>query len=358
MRTVAWFAVAAAAAWGFVAGGPAPALAAPPELGDEAPELDVLEWVQGDPVVLEAQKGKGVVLIDLFTVNDPRVPGHFEKLSELQEKHPAPALRIVALGVDAPDDVRKFVQEHPCKFTVGVDNLRNTAGSYGNGSPPVTALVDKEGRLCWRGYVADAEKTVEKVLAGKYDVEREKRVLDLRRSLQKIFNTQDTAQIAPAADALLAEEPSDWSAIQVKKWCFAKDDQPEAWRAWVAGHLPKMTESDGLNALAWDLATEGNLQWREPAVALGAAKKAVEASEAKDAAILDTLARVYSELGLLDRAVEEEKRAIAALGAEADESEKTQYQRTLAYYEQCAKLAKEERPAPPKKPDPKKKGGK
>lgn len=320
-------------------------------LGDAAPGLDVLEWVKGDAVDLAALKGKNVVVLDIFTVNDTRLPGEVKHLNTLQEKHAAAGLKVVGLGTDPVDDVKAFVAKTEFKYAVGVDNLRNTVGTYGRGQPPLTAIIDKEGRLVWRGYVARIDQTLEKVLAGTYDLEAVKKTQALEMELMRQMPTNDPDLVQPAADALLAQNPANMNGIHARKFCFAKKSDAKGFREWIVKHVPKVKESDTLNAIAWELATTDDLEWREPAAALAAAKAAVEATQGKEAAIIDTLARVYSEVGLLDRAVEEQKRAIAALPADTDEDDKKRYQATLAYYESCSTLAKAEKPAP--KADPK-----
>ena len=97
-------------------------------------------------------------------------------------------------------------------------------------------------------------------------------------------------------------------------------------------------EAQALNAVAWDLATSNQLDWRDIALALRAAKRAVEVSEGDDAAILDTYARVLFELGKTDRAVEYQKKA---MGKAPDDSERKSLQKTLDYYESCVKAAKD-----------------
>jgi peroxiredoxin len=323
-------------------------------LGDPGPALEVLEWVKGDAVDLAAQKGK-IVLLDFFSVNDPRVPDQVKHLNKLQEKHAAAGVRIVALAVETVDDVKDFVGKHEFKFTVGVDNQRNTIGSYGNPEPPLTVVIDKLGRIAWRGYVSQVDATLEKVVAGTWDIEAAKKTQALVVELFRQLPTNDPDLIQPAAEALLTQEPGNLNAIKARRFCFAKKDDAKGFREWIAKQVPKVKDPDALNELAWDLVTDGDVAWREPAAALAAAKAAVDATEGKKAEILDTLARAYCEIGLVDRAVAEQKRAIAALAPDAGEAEKKRYQEILGYYETCAALAKSDKGAgggpakPPKK---------
>jgi peroxiredoxin len=317
-------------------------------LGDQAPALEVLEWVKGEAVDLAAQKGK-VVVIDFFSVNHTHVPDQVKHLNALQEKHAAAGVKVLALAVEPLDDVKEFVGKHEFKFPVGVDNQRNSIGSFGRPEPPMTVIVDKLGRVAWRGFVANVDGPLEKVIAGSWDIEAAKKTQGLVRELHRKLPTNDPDLIEPAADNLLTQDPANMDGINARRLCFARRDDAKGFREWISKHMAKVKDTDTLNAVAWDLVTSDNLAWREPATALAAAKAAVEASEGKRAEIIDTLARCYAEIGLLERAIAEQKRAIAALAADTDEDTKKQYQTTLTYFETCLAIGKADKTAPPPK---------
>ena len=63
-----------------------------------------------------------------------------------------------------------------------------------------------------------------------------------------------------------------------------------------------------LNQLAWGIATSNRTEQMD--LALRAAERASELSNHEDAAILDTVARVYYELGNLDEAIRWQRQAV------------------------------------------------
>lgn len=327
----------------------------PFDIGVPAPAMDVLEWLKDGPVELASLKGKNVVLLDIYSVNFTNTKEHVEKLNALQTKHAAAGLKVIGLFTDPPEDVKKFLAENPTKYSTGVDNLRNTVGTFGVGEPPLAVIIDKEGRIVWRGQVADDGDMVERVLSGRFDLAKTKKTMHLEREAGRLFQTKDPDQVGPAADALLAHEPSSLMGVNLKKWCFASKRDPKGWREFIAKHVPKVTESAPLNQLAWQLCTDDNLAWREPAAALAAAKKAVELCQGKDAAVVDTLARAWFEVGAVDRAIEVQKQAIAVVEADAGEAYKQGMQDVLAYYEAALAAGKAAKgdtakpPVPPKK---------
>lgn len=313
-----------------------------PALGDEAPAWDVQTWVKGDPVDPAALKGKAVILLEFFSVNERDGEARVKHLNGLATKHFAAGLRIASLGVENETDVKEWVAKHDVKYPVGVDNLRNTAAAYGDSDGGFAVLIDKQGRFVWRGGQDGVDATLEKVLAGKYDVERARKTEQLRSDVIRRLPQgapPDWDALGPAVDALLAHEPSSSLGIDLKRAHFGSERDLKGWRAWIVAHVPKVTESSVLNEIAWEMATASDLGWREPGAMLASAKKAVELTQSKDASILDTLARVHAELGQMDKAVEVQKKAVAALAADADEEQRKSLAASLEYYETCLALA-------------------
>lgn len=321
-------------------------------IGDPAPAWDVQTWVKGDAVDPAALKGKAIILLDFFSVQEQGADESIKKLNALQSKYPT-AVKVVALGRENQEEVKEYAGKHEFKYVVGVDNLRNTSGEYGAAGGIFTVLIDKEGRLVWIGGRGDVDGPLERLVAGKFDLERAKKTIALERELTRIRNTGDAEKIGPAADALLAHEPSSLYAVRMKQWCFAQNDDAKGWREFIAAQVPKITESSSLNDIAWRMVLGTDLEWRDAGAMLAAAKRAADLTQSKDASILDTLARVYSAIGQMDRAVETQKKAISALPADADEEEKKAYGVVLAYYESCVALGPKS-PAPPAKPPGKK----
>jgi tetratricopeptide (TPR) repeat protein len=68
--------------------------------------------------------------------------------------------------------------------------------------------------------------------------------------------------------------------------------------------------ADQLNEIAWSIAT--GPQPGDLTLAMRAAERANELTDASNASILDTLARVHYELGDLDAAIQWQQKAVAA----------------------------------------------
>jgi tetratricopeptide (TPR) repeat protein len=191
------------------------------------------------------------------------------------------------------------------------------------------------------------DAVVEKVLAGKYDMAKAKQVAGLQKDLQDVLNSsrgQDLDGIGAACDKILDLAPEDAQAFDIRtKVLHAKKDLA-GFKALLAKLLPKIdADWRALNGIAWQLATDADLSWRDAATALKASKRAVEVSQSKEADAFDTLARVYFETGLLDQAIDTQKKALALDDKNED------LKKVLDYYQSCAEVRKQAGSAAPKK---------
>lgn len=137
---------------------PALLLAAATVVGQPAPELPELRWVQGGPLTLSGLRGK-VVLLRFFT--DRQCPFCSATAPALNELHRELARRgLVVLGLYTPkprprptsvDDVRETVEAYGFRFPVAVDDewkaLRRLwlDRSSGAGWTSASLLIDRQG---------------------------------------------------------------------------------------------------------------------------------------------------------------------------------------------------------------------
>jgi tetratricopeptide (TPR) repeat protein len=212
---------------------------------------------------------------------------------------------------------------------------------------PHAFVIDQKGVVVWAGHpMAGLDEVVEKVVAGKFDMAKSKQTTDLEKEMQSLFQSNDPDQIGPAADKLLAVAPGNSNGLDAKCWCLKnkKDKDVAAYKAFFTQLLTKIDDDwRALNGVAWKLANDEDLAWRDPATALKAAKRGVEVSQSKEGDILDTLARVYFETGMLDQAIDTQKKALALDDKNED------YKKVLDYYQSCAAVRKQAGGAAPKK---------
>jgi thiol-disulfide isomerase/thioredoxin len=127
-----------------------------------APEIEIAEWINSEPLTLADLRGQ-VVLLEFWATWCKPCEEMFPKLRELHQAHAARGLKILALtrhylayGGDANSRgeelnlIRKFVKEHHVEFPVGVAEDERVQTLYGATGLPSIALVDRQGVIRYR----------------------------------------------------------------------------------------------------------------------------------------------------------------------------------------------------------------
>src|SRR5262249_34363990 len=161
-----------------------PAAGATLKVGDPAPKMQTGKWVQGEPVK-NFEKGKAYIVEFWATWCGPckvSIPHLNETWTKYKDKN------LVVIGMDCWERdealVAPFVKQMSDKMTYRVatddksgrakakmaDTLTEAAGRDGI---PSAFLVDTTGTIAWIGHPMELkEKTIEDVLAGKYDLKK------------------------------------------------------------------------------------------------------------------------------------------------------------------------------------------
>lgn len=316
------------------------------ELGNEAPELEVTEWIQGDELKIAENPAKHVRVIQFFNTYDQACAKAAPDLEKLHAELGPKGVDLVAITTQAAEAAREFLGKRELTYRVAVDQYNNTNAVYMKGVHrlPFAFVIDQEGRIAWTGAPDEGlRKVVEEVLAGTYDVERARTVASLRNALFQTFQKQKPEEMAAAADALLEVEPTDSLARNIRMQVFQQQDDVAGYKEWMKAYAKRANDdAETLSWTAWRLVSSGDMAWRDPQLAHETSVRAVELSESKSADILDTHARVLYEVGLLEEAIETAK---ASLAIEEDDDAKAR----LAHYETCLELQKKLKPAGKKK---------
>jgi peroxiredoxin len=334
MRGVLGFLAAAV-----LCGASAAALASPAEVGEKAPDLDVTSWIQGEPVVLENCVGKKIVVLEFFTSESDSAKKAIPRLSRIAERHKDHDVEVVAVSDETPEAIKAFAGDGKFKCKFACDGERNTSGPYTRlikvREGAHAAVIDKTGVLVWKGKSAGLERIVEKVVAGKYDAEKAKKISEQSDLVDDATRDKLWDQAGMEADKLLEMDAGNEKAIVAKFKQYQESKEVAKCQAFVAAILPTIQDDfDALNSVAWYLVTIDRLSLRQPVVALKTAKLAVEKSGGLDPLSIDTLARAQATAGLLEDAIETQKKAVAL--DPADENLKG----TLDYYLACVEARK------------------
>ena len=319
------------------------------DIGEKAPALTVERWVRGEAIAPDAGDGKTVCVVSFMDVRHPDVKRLGPALNKLIERHRAAGLAAVALVSDEPEQIEKFVQTMKPAFRVALDRDQKSEAAYGAATAflPYSYVVGKDGTVLWAGRsVVGLSEAVERIMTGKYNLEAARPLAQLRAELQRAIQEEDAERMLKALDQIIRMEPDIYEHISAKADVLRFRGDAEGVRALRRGALKNLAGSpDALNRLAWDLVTEQDLLLRDPVTALAAAQEAARLTQRKDAPTLDTLARAYYELCLLEEATSVQREALAAA---SDAEERKILKATLDYYETVRQAREDTRRKPPR----------
>lgn len=334
-------------------------------VGDAAPALQIEKWVKGEPVA-GFEKGK-VYVVEFWATWCAPCKASMPHLTELQQQYKDKGLTII--GVASPGwrntqtEVEDFVKEGsiPMGYTVAWDKSVATEEKDKNDKPvmlgatdtaymkaarqsgiPRSFVIDGKGNLAWLGHPMELDYVLDDIVAGKWDYkESPLKIQEMKNEASRLL---DDAESDPkAALKALGEFETKYPKmaprlattkyeLQLSQGLYA-----EAYKtgAVVVDQAVAHKDALTLNKISWGIVDpEGTVKDKQAGLdlAMRAATKAVEISNEKDAAILDTLARCYWLKGNKPKAIELQKKAISTLGKD-DEEMRSQLQETLKEYE-------------------------
>jgi thiol-disulfide isomerase/thioredoxin len=143
-------------------------------VGQTAPEIEIKEWIQGEPATLAALRGQ-VVLVEFWATWCKPCEQMFPKLKALDEQYRDRGLNVLALTrhylayrgtpeaqADELNLMRKMVSDYALPFRVGVSEDERTQDLYGAAGVPTMALIDRTGMV--RHFYDGDEESFRRVL--------------------------------------------------------------------------------------------------------------------------------------------------------------------------------------------------
>jgi thiol-disulfide isomerase/thioredoxin len=321
-----------------------PALSATVEgelgVGDKAPRLDAVAWLQGEPVT-EWQEGQ-VYVLDFWATWCGPCKATIPHINELGRKYADQGVNVIGVAIwprDGMVPTADYVAEQGdgMAYRIAEDVDGRTAEAFMraalcNGIPTVM-VVDRTGTFAWIGHPMSLDEPLAQIVAGNADREAfiaadkkrrnaarkdgevQARLSKINAGLKQAYAAQDWPAALAAIDEMIALDGKDPSFPRLKYSLLLKSGDAAGASSYgatlVSGSLKESPQ--GLNELAWYIVDpEGELEprQRDLALAMAAAVRADELTKHKDANILDTLARVHFHKGDVDKAVELQKQAV------------------------------------------------
>lgn len=354
MKTPIAIGIAALVA-GLTLGGANSAAGASLKIGDPAPKLQVGKWVQGAPVK-GFEPGQTYIVEFWATWCGPcRVS--IPHLNELHEKFKDQKLVVIGQDCWERDEslVEPFIKKMGEKMTyrVALDDKSaekdgfmavNWMKAAGQNGIPSAFIVNSEGKIAWIGHpMTLKESLLEEILAGRYDLkkaaeafaakaEREEQEAALSRKLGTSLRNKNwsdaEAALAEMEKGLTAEQRQGFAMVHFQI-SVGRKNYDAAYQALRAYAEVNKEEPAVQNQVAWMIVAQKDLEKRDLVLAQEAAERANSATKGKDAAILDTLARVQFMSGKRKEAIVTQEKAVKY--AEGDLKENLE--KTLASYQ-------------------------
>jgi thiol-disulfide isomerase/thioredoxin len=338
----------------------------PLHIGDEARPLSIEHWVKGEPVK-EFKKGN-VYVVEFWATWCGPCKASMPHLSESQTKYRDYNVTIIGISDEPLEKVTQFMgkEQSPgaswdsvISYTLTTDPDRSNHDAYmravGATGIPTAFIIGKDSKLEWVGNPHPKspdgfDKALEAVVKDEWDRaafakefeakaqqnrERTAKVNAMRplqQALQEAIVNKDYEAGMKACDGLIELDPEN-SNLRVAKFNAMLRDFNKPTEAYAYGEelvKDNWENPEVLNAIAWFVVDAKGVQTRDLDFAMRAAVQANDLSKEENAAILDTLARVYFEKGEVKTAVRIQRKAVE----KADDAMKPELQEALKRYEE------------------------
>lgn len=310
-------------------------------VGDPAPPLELKEWVHGKGIG-DFEAGK-VYAVHFFSSREADAAKQLARVSEFATANPE--LTVISVAVNEPDGEKLKAAVSALgdalRHDVAIDDAENGAAlawlAVSRTRMPVTFVIDRDRCVAGFGDLVQARETLQRIdkmprRADGDDIEREREKdkvkVELERTSHRLAMMGDNVAAAKSVDKLLAKYPRQAAFLLGNKFEYlvAAEQYDEAYQ--VADECAKYDDAPSLNEVAWIIVDNPGVAQRDFERAMRFATRAVERTQRTNGANLDTLARVYFEIGEIDRAIELQKEALSV----AKPPERAELEAAMARY--------------------------
>jgi len=321
----------------------------PLTIGTPAPAIDISHWLKGDQVD-EFETGKVYVLEFWATWCGP-CRASMPHISKLQEQFRDYGVTFIGVSDEKLQTVAGFLSKTDRNEKLWTDKIRYTLATdpdesvkkdymvaAGVQTIPTAFIIGKEGKIEWIGHPThpkgDLDRALDAIVKDGWDRTAYKKIYDLRKQVSKEVDDANYKKALAITDELIVLDPYSHILYKHRKFGLLLSvlNRPaaayEIGRELVDAHWD---DAQSLNQISWFVVDDRTVQTRDLEFALKAAARASDLTDHKNAAILDTVARVYYEMGDLRSALQWQLKAVEHL--DPDSRQGSQLKRTLEQYQ-------------------------
>jgi len=257
-------------------------------------------------------------------------------LAEIQKKY-KDQVTVLAISDEDFDEVEAFMAKdsiiegktwaQAMSYIVATDPDKSVKtevfSAAGRRGIPSSFIIGKDGMIEWIGHPSRMDEPLAAVLDGTWDRASARKKYDDDQALQREMNkirsalsiavrANDEKAVMEILDEATTRFPDSLS-LKMQKWSLLLTRFHNYEAAYAVGRKlvdDNFDDSMLLNTIAWSIADTEGLKVRDLDMAMKAATQANKLTGSENAAILDTLARVYFEKSDIEGAVKWQKLAV------------------------------------------------
>lgn len=314
-------------------------------VGDAAPSLSIKDWIKGTPVDLKKAGPDEVFVVEFWATWCGPCRTSMPHMSEMQERFKEKGVTFIGVSSEKKSTVEKFLEngyDEKMRYTVALDDKRQTSKDWmvaakQSGIP--CAFVVKGGKIQWIGHpLNDLDIKVADLCGDKDYLAYKKKRIGIEKQIMKAARDENWEDVLAGFDKMIEFDPGRFE-VRIARYHLLITKMNKAKEASDYGRsiVTSSGDTDDLNRLAWEILNNDEFEAnRDVALAMAAAKKAMQLTEEKSPKVIDTFALALAANGDLEGAVQWQTRAVE-LCPDTDEKTKRKLRRKLEEYEKRAK---------------------
>ena len=198
------------------------------QTGETVPELSGA-WSKGTPVKLAEQRGKNAVVLYFWSVDQAALED-MPRFAAIARRYEGKPVVFVGVGCDRVEKVTGFFRVRELPMPILIDDKFVTNALFLNLKLrlPAAAIVDKEGRLVWKGNPNAVPAVLDEVLNGTFDLKEHIRREKFAEKVQEAFKKSHYEEAVALIDEELKLHPGNVELVQLKATVLARAlKQPE-----------------------------------------------------------------------------------------------------------------------------------